>query len=170
MPSINAQAKSLWKECVRHWKAQADDYTQQVAALPPGPLRFAVGRMTEALASKRGWFVAGTHNIHKSTVEHIDLDEDVLDQMLEELGGQGVEDPEKTIEMASHWMLSRLHELGVSIGFLGWAFGSIIFDDEEDSGKFSVSDGGIVYKDGSIRGVLVNDKGTKRIVPLDQLT
>lgn len=56
------------------------------------------------------------------------------------------------------------------MGFLGWAFGSIIFDDEEDNGKFSVSDGGIVYRDGSLRGVLVSDHGRKKIIPLDQIT
>ena len=170
VPSLNSQAKAHWKKCVRRWRSQRQSLVHAVERIDEPNLQLTAARMIQALEADQGAFITESGAKDRTRIVHIDLDDEPLDAVLAELAERGVDDPEAMVEDSSHWLLSTLLRMDVSIAFLGWTFGSIVFDDDPKSGKFNVSDGGVVYRHGSIKGMMVLDHGKNRLVSIEKLT
>lgn len=107
----------------RHTKARAERFVADVLAIE-GDLREPVAFVCDALARGCAHF-EGQHLKtdklglgHGMKVEHVDIDEDLLDAYIDRFG----EDP---IEEAARWILRRLQ--GESSILVSWALGPIRF-------------------------------------------
>jgi hypothetical protein len=124
-----SDAMRYLKAFKRDMKTRAELIVSDVLAIE-GELREPVAYVCDALAQGCAHF-DGSHMRtddrglgHGMQVEHLDIDEDLLDVYIERFG-------EDTIEEAAHWLLRRLK--GESSMLISWALGPIRFPDGKHS-------------------------------------